>query len=145
MCPCCVVCLCWQPCLPCPSWCSSSQAMARLGSGAHTQWGEYQHAQEWELLLLSLWSCGRNGAKRAQQSWHRLGGHAWLPQTLLQALWERWPCAGVLPGIGHGTVRAVLAQLLQLGSALAELGELWPPMTRHLPLLTARVSFLMPL
>lgn len=58
VCPCCVACLCWQPCLPCPSWCSSCQAMARLGSGAHTQWGEYQHAQEWELL--PLWSCRRN-------------------------------------------------------------------------------------
>lgn len=69
-----------------------------------------------------------------------LEGHAWLPQTLVQALWERWPCAGVLPGIGHGTVRAVLAQLLQLGSAPAELGEPWPPMSRPLPQFTARVA-----
>lgn len=86
MCLRCVPCLCWQPC---PSWCSSSQAVARLGFDAHTQRGEYQHAQEWEPL--PLWSCGRNDAKRAQQPWHRLRGHAWLPQTLLQtsALWER--------------------------------------------------------
>lgn len=60
VCPCRVPCLCWQPCLPCPSWCSSSQAMARLGWDVHTQQGEYQHAQEWELL--PLWSCGRNDA-----------------------------------------------------------------------------------
>lgn len=41
-------------------------------------------------------------------------------------------------------MRAVLAQLLQLGSTLAELGEPWPPMTPHLPPSTAPVSFLMP-
>lgn len=86
---------------------------------------------------------GKNDAKRAQQPWHRLRGHAWLPQTLLQtsALWERWLCAGVLPGIGHGTVRAELAQLLQLGSTLAELGE--PSMTPHLSQFTACARLLM--
>lgn len=48
---------------------------------------------------------------------------------------------GVLPGVGGGTAEAVLAQLLQAESPLAELGEPWPPVTPSLPLFTARISF----
>lgn len=100
----------------------------------HTQRGEYQHRAG---------SCCHLGHVEGTMpseptALAQLGAQPCLPQTLLQALWERWPCAGT----GHGTVRAVLAQLLQLGSTLAELGQPRPPIT---PQFTARASFLMPL
>lgn len=52
---------------------------------------------------------------------------------------------GVLPGVGSGTVGAALAQLLQVGSPLAELGEPWPPVTPSLPVFVACVGFPVPL
>lgn len=105
-----------------------------MGFDAHTQRGEYQH-RAGSCCHLLMWKerCQASPTALAQP-----GAQPCLPQTLLQALWERWPCAGT----GHGTVRAVLAQLLQLGSALAELGQPWPPRTPHF---TAHASLLMPL
>lgn len=69
----------WQSCLPCPPLAGAqSRAEQLLWSGwallpaAGAQWGELQDAWTWDQP--PLWLCGRNGAGRAQQSWHRLGG-----------------------------------------------------------------------